>query len=96
MKIANLREGDRKVNVDGEIIEMGPIREVRGRYDEQTYTIADAVLEDETGSISFPLWNDQNRMVNVGDRVRVENGYVKSFRDTLQLNVGKYGSLTVI
>jgi ssDNA-binding replication factor A large subunit len=33
--------------------------------------------------------------VKVNDTVRVENGYVTSFRGEIQLNVGKFGTLTV-
>jgi ssDNA-binding replication factor A large subunit len=28
--------------------------------------------------------------------VKIENGYIKSFRGELQLNSGKYGTLTVL
>jgi ssDNA-binding replication factor A large subunit len=31
----------------------------------------------------------------VNDRIRIENGYVTSFKGEVQLNVGKYGKLTV-
>jgi ssDNA-binding replication factor A large subunit len=31
----------------------------------------------------------------VNDLVKVENGYVTSFRGELQLNVGRYGKLSV-
>ncbi|PVX23040.1 MAG: hypothetical protein CW716_13080 [Candidatus Bathyarchaeum sp.] len=58
--------------------------------------VADATIEDETGKITLTLWNDQIAQVSVGDRIRIENGYIKSFRDVLQLNSGKYGTLTVL
>ena len=85
-----------KVNIEADVIEKSDVREVRSRYTNETYRVADATIEDETGKITLTLWNEQAMQVNVGDRVRIENGYVKSFRDVLQLNAGKYGTLTVL
>ena len=96
MKINELKDGDRKVDVEANVIEKSDAREVRSRYTNETFRVADATIEDETGTITLTLWNDQVEQVNVGDRVKIENGYIKSFRDILQLNSGKYGSLTVL
>ena len=96
MKINELRDGMRKVEVEANVIEKSDAREVRSRYTNETYKVADATVEDETGTITLTLWNEQVEQVNVGDRVKIENGYIKSFRDVLQLNSGKYGSLTVL
>jgi replication factor A1 len=96
LKINELRDGMRKVDVEGNVIEKSDAREVRSRYTNETYKVADATIEDETGTITLTLWNEQVMQVNVGDRVKIENGYIKSFRDILQLNSGKYGSLTVL
>ncbi len=86
----------RTVDVEATVIEKSDAREVRSRYTNETYKVADATVEDETGTITLTLWNEQIEQVNVGDRVKIENGYIKSFRDVLQLNSGKYGSLTVL
>ena len=96
MKINELRDGMRKVDIEGNVIEKSDAREVRSRWTNETYQVADATLEDETGTITLTLWNEQVTQVNVGDRVKIENGYIKSFRDVLQLNSGKYGTLTVL
>jgi len=96
LKINELKDGDRKVDVEANVIEKSDAREVRSRYTNETFRVADATIEDETGTITLTLWNEQVEQVNVGDRVKIENGYIKSFRDILQLNSGKYGSLTVL
>jgi len=33
--------------------------------------------------------------VNVDNIVKIENGYVTSFKGEIQMNIGKYGKLTV-
>ena len=96
LKIKELREGMRKVDIEGKVVEVGQAREVHSRYGDQTFRVADAVISDETGTVKLTLWNEQIGQVKVNDSVRIENGYTGSFRGELQLNVGKYGKLTVL
>ena len=85
----------RRVNVEAKVMEKGEPRQVRSRYKDETYMVADAVIADETGSIKLTLWNEQIDQVNVDNSVKIENGYVTSFKGEIQLNVGKFGTLTV-
>lgn len=96
MNINELRDGARKVNVEGTVIVKGEQREVSSRYTNEKFRVLDAVIEDESGTVTLTLWNDQIDNVNVGDKVKIENGYMKSFRGEIQLNVGKYGTLIVL
>ncbi|MDE1862310.1 MAG: DNA-binding protein [Thaumarchaeota archaeon] len=58
--------------------------------------VADAILKDETGQIKLTLWDAQIKMVKQGSKVRIENGYISTFRGENSLNVGKYGKLEVL
>lgn len=58
--------------------------------------VADAILKDETGQIKLTLWDAQIKMVKAGSKVRIENGYISSFKGENSLNVGKYGKLNII
>ena len=95
MKINELKSGMRRVDVTGNIVEKSSTREVRSRYKDETYNVADATISDGTGTIKLTLWNEQIDQVNVNDNVKIENGYVTSFKGEIQLNVGKFGKLTV-
>ncbi len=95
MKIKDLKDGMRRIEVVAKVIEKSDTREVRSRYRDETYRVADAVISDETGTIKLTLWNKQIDQVNVDDTVKIENGYIRSFRGEIQLNVGRYGTLTV-
>jgi replication factor A1 len=95
LEIKDLRNGMKRVTVEGTVKEKAETREVRSRFGDKTYNVATAIISDETGSIKLTLWNEQINQVNVNDKVKVENGYVTSFRGEIQLNVGKYGELTV-
>ncbi len=95
VKIKELRDGMKRVNVKATVTEKSDPREVMSRFKDQTYRVATAIVTDETGTVKLTLWNDQIEMVNVNDTVRIENGYVTSFRGEIQLNIGKFGTLTV-
>lgn len=85
----------KRVSVEGKIVEKGDTREVKSRYKDTTYRITDAVIADESGSIKLVLFDEQVDQVNVGDDVKIENGYVTSFKGEVQLNVGKFGKFQV-
>ncbi len=96
MKIEELRDGMKRVNVVGKIVQKSDPREVRSRYKDETYRVADALIDDDSGTIKLTLWNEQIDRVNVNDRVKIENGYITTFRGEIQLNVGRYGTLTIV
>ena len=95
MNIRDLRNGMKRVTVEAKVVEKGEPREVRSRYKDETYQVADVVIADETGSIKLTLWNEQIDQVEVNNTVKIENGYVTSFKGEVQLNVGKFGTMTV-
>ncbi|MGD0176399.1 MAG: DNA-binding protein [Candidatus Bathyarchaeia archaeon] len=94
MKISELKPGTRSVNVTAKIQEMSEAREVTTRRGEQS-RVATAVIIDDSGTVKLNLWNEQIDQVKVNDNIAIENGYVDSFRGETQLNVGRYGKLTV-
>lgn len=96
MKIAELRDGLRRVNVEGQVVEISEPREVRSKFTGETFRVAEATINDDSGTIKLVLWNEQIGQLKLNDQVRIENGYTKSFRGEVQLNVGKYGKLTVL
>jgi replication factor A1 len=85
----------KNVSVEAKVTEKSEPREVMSRFKDETYKVMTALIADETGTIKLTLWNEQINQVNVDDTVKVESGYVTSFRGEIQLNVGKYGKLTV-
>jgi replication factor A1 len=96
LNIKDLKNGMKRVDVEGKVVEKAATREVMARFKDETYRVANAVISDGTGQIKLTLWNDQIEQVNENDTVKVENGYVTSFRGEVQLNVGRYGKLTVV
>lgn len=50
-------------------------------------------MGDETGTVLLTLWDDTIDSVSDGDVVVVNNGYVRLFRGSMRLNIGRFGSL---
>ena len=95
MKISELKDGLRRVDAEGEIAEKSEARTVNLRAG-GTAQVADCMLQDESGSIKLSLWDDMIAQVRVGDKVKVENGYINSFQGEIRLNVGRFGKLEVV
>jgi len=50
-------------------------------------------LQDDSGVITLTLWNEQADEFQVGDNVKVSNGYVNEWQGEKQLTAGKFGKL---
>lgn len=78
--------------MEGKVVNKSEPKTVK-LWDGRDANVANAVLEDESGSIILTLWNDQIDMVNVGDKVQIINGYVSNFKKEKRLNLGRYGKI---
>lgn len=94
MNIRDLRTGDKKVNVEGAIVGIEETKRVSLKSGGSS-DVAIAELSDSSGSISLQLWNGEIAKVKVGDRVKIENGYVSDYKGKNRLSVGQYGKISV-
>ncbi|MEM0074837.1 MAG: OB-fold nucleic acid binding domain-containing protein [Nitrososphaerota archaeon] len=95
MKIKELRPDSRRVNIEAQVVSLSPIREVTLKTGEKA-SVVDATIEDDTGTFILTLWNEYAQRVREGSRLRIENGYVSTFRGEMRLNVGRYGKLEIL
>lgn len=94
MKIKDIKVGMNNISVEGKITEISETRDVQTKYGRRS--VADATIEDETGSVSLSLWENQIDSVSVGDRVLISGAFVTQFKDKLQLNIPRSGKLEVL
>ncbi|MEK6843155.1 MAG: OB-fold nucleic acid binding domain-containing protein [Candidatus Micrarchaeota archaeon] len=94
MKISELKSGTGSVEVTGEIVNIDAPREINkmGRV----LRVANATLKDASGSITLVLWNDDIDKVQVGNEIKISNGYVNSWQDKTQLTLGKFGKMEIV
>jgi replication factor A1 len=93
MEIKDLQAKQGSVEVVGEITEKGDVREFN-KFG-KSGRVCNAKLKDASGEIKLSLWNEQIDQVNVGDMVRITNGYVSEWQGELQLTTGKFGNLEI-
>jgi replication factor A1 len=96
LKIADLREGMKEAELEAEMLEKPEPRQVRSNKTGETLNVVNAVIADETGTITLVLWNEQTRQANVGDKVRIESAYVTVFRGEKQLNLNRFSPIIVL
>ncbi len=94
MKIADLKPRQGKVDIEVEVMDIGEVKTFN-KYGREG-RVATARVKDDSGEIDLTLWNETIDEVAVGDRVRIENGYVNEFMGNPQLTAGKFGTLTVM
>lgn len=94
MKINELTPGMGSVNLDAEVVGIEPPREINkmGR----NLRVANATIQDDSGTITLVLWNDQIDLVKEGSKVKITNGYVNTWQDKAQLTLGKFGKMDVL
>ncbi len=93
VKVSELGPYSKQVNTTVKIVQKGEARETVSRQDGTTHRVVDVLVGDETGAIYMTLWDDNIDKVNEGDTVSVKNGYVRPFRGSMRLNIGRYGAL---
>lgn len=94
MNIGDLDVGTNNVAITAKVKEITDIRDVQTKYGPNT--VADAIIEDETGTIKLVLWGKQIDQVKAGSSISLTGGYVKDWRGEKQLGVGKTGSIKAV
>jgi len=99
LKIADLREGLKHVNVKGAIVSKPMLRNVKTSKGELV-KLAVFEMRDEIGKIWVSAWRKHADTVNdlkVGDKVIIKNAYVKKgFGEQLEISTRSKTSITIL
>ena len=68
----------------------------RGILFDEARLIMDSVITDVANKRMTNRWNDDAEKVNVGDKIKITNGYVSEYNGAKQLTSGKFGKLEVV
>jgi ssDNA-binding replication factor A large subunit len=60
----------------------------------ETYSICDAECEDETGTVTVTLWNEET-LIQEGTIITINNGWTKTYNNKISVSSGKKGAITV-
>ncbi|MFC1691124.1 SOSS complex subunit B family protein [Nanoarchaeota archaeon] len=94
MQINELKPKQGKIELTAKVSDKGEVREFNKFGKEGK--VCNATIKDETGEIALTLWNDQVDQINIGDKVKITNGYVNEWQGEMQLTSGKFGELEVV
>jgi len=94
MQIKDLKAKTGNVEIEVEVVEKTEPREF-SKFGKQG-KVCNARVKDETGEVTLTLWNDDVDKVNVGDKVKIDNGWVSEWQGELQLSTGKFGKMEVV
>lgn len=92
-KVAELRPFQKRVELIVKVVEKTEEREVTSRLDNTTHRVSEALVGDETGTILLTLWDDLIDKIEQDKVYKVTNGYTSLFKNTLRMNIGRYGTI---
>ncbi|MFT4309648.1 MAG: OB-fold nucleic acid binding domain-containing protein [Candidatus Woesearchaeota archaeon] len=90
-KISDIRMGDRNVDFEAEVAELGEVRTFN-KFGKDG-KVQEAKIKDDSGQTTLVLWNEQAESLSVGDKITVKGAYTKEFRGELQVHIARQGSL---
>lgn len=96
MKIGDLNQYSRQINVVVKVISKTDVREVVTRNDETQHKVCEALVADDTGAIYLTLWDDAVEKVQEDQILSVTNAYMNTFKGSMRMNIGRYGSYEVL
>jgi replication factor A1 len=95
LKAGDVKPNMRKIDLELTIVEIEEPRPYL-RRDGTQGRVTTAIGEDDSGRIKLSLWDSEIDRVKVGDRIRITNGYSRTFRDEVHVSAGLYGRLDVL
>ncbi len=92
--VSDLRPS-RVATVEGTVSELEAVRDIATR-DGTTKKVRNGKLRNATGEISLVLWGSEVDLAQLGDRVRIVEGWVSDFRGRPRISLGRTGRLEKI
>ena len=77
MNISDLKIGQGKADIEAVVKSLDAVRSFN-KFGKDL-RVANALIEDDSGSIKLTLWNDEIVKVKVGDKIKITNGFVNEF-----------------
>ena len=95
MTASDVKPGMQRMELELTIVEMEEPRTYTKR-DGREGRVTSAIGEDDSGRVKVSLWDADVDRVKVGNKIKITNGYSRSFRDEVQVSAGLYGKLEVL
>ncbi len=96
MNVRELRPGMSHVNITLRVLNTAESKQVvtSAGVDHEIFELE---VGDKSGSIKLVLWDEKIIPdLKKDDTVKIENGFVTSFKGVWRINVGRYGTITKV
>ena len=90
MDVRDLKPGMSHVNMTVKVLSASESKQVVTSAGVD-HEILELEVGDKSGSIKLVLWDEKIISLKTGDMVKIENGFVTSFKGVWRINVGRYG-----
>lgn len=94
MEIKDVKPNQGNIKVEVDVIKKDSPRQFE-KFG-KTGKVCNAVVQDASGEITLTLWNDDVDKVNVGDKIKLDNGWCSEYKGERQLSAGKFGKIEVV
>ncbi len=94
MNIKDIKPNQGSITVEAEVLSKQEPRSF-SKFGKEG-RVCNATIADSTGEITLTLWNDDIEKINVGDKVKLENGWCSEFKEQRQVSSGKFGKLEIM
>jgi len=96
MNVTDVRPNRVVEDLELTIVEKEEPRDVVTKYGKES-RVCVAVAEDGEGNrVNLSLWDGEIDLVRVGMRVRITNGWARTFNQELQVSAGLHGELKIV
>lgn len=95
LKVTDLRDRTSVDEIELEIIDKEEPRDFQSQSG-SSGQVCNATGKDDTGEVTVTLWNEEIDLVDVGETIRITNGWAKEYQGEIELSAGKYGELEVV
>ena len=85
----------KKVDLTAEVLEIEKPHLIHTQYG-NSLMLTEVWIGDETGKVKVCLWGEQANIPVVGDVVQIKHASVGTFNGERLLNLGKFGSLSIL
>jgi len=96
LNVRDLKPGMSHVNIAVKVLNTSESKQVVTSAGVD-HEISELEVDDKSGSIRLVLWDEKIIPdLKKGDMVKIENGFVTSFKGAWRINVGRYRTITKV
>jgi len=91
MKISEAKPNSNATLEAVEVVSKGEVRQF-AKFGKDG-RVCTCTIKDGSGEMQMTLWNDEVESVDVGDKLKITDGWVKEWNGNMQISAGRSGKV---